>query len=63
LPRFSPEVVWDLEDDQIDRLGSEDDGTIKKRNELQEKLRVLEDGLRELDAFTARSDASTGFSM
>lgn len=56
---FSPEVVWDLDDEQIDDLGSEDDGTIKNRNDLQEKLRILEDGLRELDAFTARPDAST----
>lgn len=59
MPRFSPEVVWDLEDEQIDNLGAEDDGTIKNRNDLQEKLGVLEDGLRELDAFTARPDAST----
>lgn len=26
--------------------------------ELQEKLRVLEDGLRELDAFTARPNSA-----
>ncbi|KAG6361682.1 hypothetical protein INS49_009909 [Diaporthe citri] len=52
---FSPEVVWGLEDEQIDRLGSEDDSTIRNRHELQEKLSVLEDGLRDLDAFTTRS--------
>ncbi|KAI3390865.1 hypothetical protein diail_8475 [Diaporthe ilicicola] len=51
---FSPEVVWDLDDEQIESLGSEDDSTIKTRNELQEKLRVLEGGLKDLDAFTAR---------
>lgn len=53
--RFSPEVVWGLEDEQIDRLGSEDDSTIRNRHDLQEKLSVLENGLRDLDAFTARS--------
>lgn len=53
--RFSPEVVWGLEDEQIDRLGSEDNSTIQLRQELQEKLGVLENGLKDLDAFTARS--------
>ncbi|KAL1867925.1 hypothetical protein Daus18300_006200 [Diaporthe australafricana] len=52
---FSPEVVLDLDDEQIDSLGSEDDDTIEDRNILQKKLRVLEDGLKDLDAFTARS--------
>lgn len=56
--RFSPGVVWDLEDDEVDDLGAEDDGTIKTRTEMQEKIRVLGDGLEELDAFTARPDTS-----
>ncbi|KUI69921.1 Interferon-induced GTP-binding protein Mx1 [Cytospora mali] len=60
---FSPEVVWDLEDDQIDDLGVEDDNTMKNRADLLEKLRVLEDGLKELDAFTARPDSSTRLSV
>ncbi|KAK7747408.1 hypothetical protein SLS53_001663 [Cytospora paraplurivora] len=55
---FCPEVVWDLDDDQIDDLGAEDDTTFKNRADLNEKLRVLEDGLKELDAFTARPDSS-----
>lgn len=55
LNRFSPEVVWGLEDEQIDKLGSEDNSTIQLRQELQEKLGVLENGLKDLDAFTARS--------
>ncbi|KAJ4393762.1 hypothetical protein N0V93_002977 [Gnomoniopsis smithogilvyi] len=55
---FSPQIVWDLEEDQIDALGSEDEGTVKNRRELQEKLRVLEDGLRELDTFTARPSSA-----
>lgn len=59
---FSPEVVWDLKDDQIHYLGSEDDTTMKNRADLQEKLRVLEDGLKELDAFTARPDSTTRLS-
>lgn len=53
--RFSPEVVFGLEDEQIDRLGSEDDSTVRNHQDLQEKLSVLEDGLRDLDALTARS--------
>lgn len=55
---FSPEIVYDLTDEQIDQLGSEDDTTVQLRAELQEKLRVLEDGLQELDAFSARPDGS-----
>lgn len=47
-------MVWGLEDEQIDMLGSEDDSTIQNRHDLQEKLGVLEDGLKDLDAFTAR---------
>lgn len=53
--RFSPEVVWGLEDGQVDKLGSEDDDTIQLRHDLQEKLGVLEQGLKDLDAFTARN--------
>ncbi|KAK8080516.1 hypothetical protein PG997_008334 [Apiospora hydei] len=52
---LSPEIVWDLSDEQIDRLGSEDDGTITERNEVTKKLGILEQGLQDLDAFTARS--------
>jgi len=53
--RLSPEIVWDLLDAQIDRLGSEDDSTIAERNEVTTKLEILEKGLQDLDAFTARS--------
>lgn len=56
---FSPEVVWDLDDDQAEELGAEDDETIQKRAEYHEKLRILEEGLKELDAFTARPDSSS----
>ncbi|KAI1646714.1 P-loop containing nucleoside triphosphate hydrolase protein [Daldinia loculata] len=52
---FSPDVVWDLSDEDVEKLGSEDDGTVKERAELTKKLDVLETGLRDLDAFTARS--------
>ncbi|KAJ4420663.1 hypothetical protein N0V82_004229 [Gnomoniopsis sp. IMI 355080] len=55
---FSPQIVWDLEDDQTDALGSEDEETVRNRVQLQEKLRVLEGGLRELDAFTARPNSA-----
>lgn len=57
--RFSPEVVWDLDEDQAEELGAEDDSTIQSRTEYQGKLRILEEGLKELDAFTARPDSSS----
>lgn len=47
--------MWDLSDEDVEKLGSEDDGTVKERAELTKKLDVLETGLRDLDAFTARS--------
>lgn len=51
--------MWDLDDDQAEELGAEDDETIQKRAEYHEKLRILEEGLKELDAFTARPDSSS----
>lgn len=56
LARFSPQTVWDLTEDEIDELGSETDKTVKERADFQKQLRILEEGLKELDAFTARSD-------
>lgn len=50
-------MVWDLSQEQVEQLGSEDDGTITDRQELTLKLRTLEKGLTDLDAFTARSGA------
>jgi hypothetical protein len=47
--------VWDLYDEQVELLGSEDNVTITKRAEPQKKLEVLEKGLKDLDTFTARS--------
>ncbi|RYP16735.1 hypothetical protein DL765_004971 [Monosporascus sp. GIB2] len=58
---FSPDVVWDLSDEQVEQLGSEDDGTVKEREDLVKKLRTLEKGLMDLDAFTARSGAQDIF--
>ncbi|RYO80007.1 hypothetical protein DL766_000532 [Monosporascus sp. MC13-8B] len=58
---FSPDVVWDLSDEQVEQLGSEDDGTVKEREDLVKKLRTLEKGLMDLDAFTARSGAQDVF--
>ncbi|KAI2463967.1 P-loop containing nucleoside triphosphate hydrolase protein [Annulohypoxylon bovei var. microspora] len=52
---FCPDVIWDLSQEDVERLGSEDDNTVKERNELTKKLGILEDGLKDLDAFTARS--------
>ncbi|KAK9413439.1 putative GED domain-containing protein [Seiridium unicorne] len=54
---FSPSVVWDLSDDDIELLGSEDNTTITERMELTQKLNILEEGLKDLDAFTARSSS------
>lgn len=48
-------MVWDLTDEEIEQLGSEADTTIRERADLTKKLGVLEQGLRDLDAFTARS--------
>lgn len=53
--RFSPDVAWDLSDEDVESLGSEDTGTVKNREELKTKLSILEKGLKDLDAFTARS--------
>lgn len=50
-------MVWDLSDEQVEQLGSEDDGTVKEREDLTKKLKTLEKGLMDLDAFTARSGA------
>ncbi|KAI1133937.1 P-loop containing nucleoside triphosphate hydrolase protein [Hypoxylon sp. FL0543] len=52
---FSPDVVWDLSDEDVEQLGSEDENTVKERSELTKKLAILEKGLEDLDAFTARS--------
>ncbi|KAI0376730.1 P-loop containing nucleoside triphosphate hydrolase protein [Hypomontagnella monticulosa] len=52
---FCPDVVWDLSDEAVEQLGSEDDSTVKERDELTKKLAALERGLAELDAFTSRS--------
>ncbi|KAI5857492.1 P-loop containing nucleoside triphosphate hydrolase protein [Durotheca rogersii] len=52
---FCPDVVWDLSQEEVERLGSEDDRTVEERAELTKKLNVLENGLKELDAFTART--------
>ncbi|KAL8357766.1 hypothetical protein RB601_009287 [Gaeumannomyces tritici] len=60
---FSPQVLWELcyeDPDRIDILGAESEKTVKDRADLTEKLRVLETGLRELDAFTARSGQLRG---
>ncbi|KAI0835262.1 P-loop containing nucleoside triphosphate hydrolase protein [Hypoxylon sp. FL0890] len=52
---FCPDVVWELSDEDVERLGSEDENTVKERSELTKKLAILEKGLEDLDAFTARS--------
>ncbi|KAI1075851.1 P-loop containing nucleoside triphosphate hydrolase protein [Whalleya microplaca] len=54
---YCPDVVWDLSEEDVERLGSEADGTVVERAELTKKLAILEEGLKDLDAFTARSGA------
>ena len=39
--RFSPDIVWDLMAEDVEKLGSEDDETIKERTELGKKLEIL----------------------
>lgn len=46
-------MAWDLTPEQVDKLGSEDDGTVTERASLQKKLSILDQGLTDLDAFTA----------
>lgn len=48
-------MVWDLSDEVVENLGSEDSSTVTERADLTKKLGILEQGLRDLDAFTARS--------
>ncbi|CAG8950637.1 hypothetical protein HYFRA_00002846 [Hymenoscyphus fraxineus] len=55
---FSPGIIWELSDEDIELLGSEDDRTVNQRAELKKKLDILEKGLIDLDAFTARSGTS-----
>lgn len=50
--------MWTLSDEQVELLGSEDDETVAERAELQKKLAILEKGLNDLDAFTARSGSA-----
>ncbi|KAI1770015.1 P-loop containing nucleoside triphosphate hydrolase protein [Hypoxylon cercidicola] len=52
---FCPDVVWEFTEEDVERLGSEDDNTVKERNEATKKLAILEEGLKDLDAFVARS--------
>ncbi|KAJ9145013.1 Interferon-induced GTP-binding protein Mx [Pleurostoma richardsiae] len=57
---FSPNVVWDLSDEAVERLGSEDESTVAERAGLTKKLNILEKGLRDLDAFTVRFGTGDG---
>ncbi|PVH84492.1 dynamin family protein [Cadophora sp. DSE1049] len=54
---FSPDVAWELSDEQVDELGSEDARTVNERAEQQKKKQILQKALSDLDAFTARSSA------
>ncbi|XMA13374.1 hypothetical protein WAI453_006165 [Rhynchosporium graminicola] len=58
LPKvFSPDVAWELSDEQVELLGSEDDRTVTERAELQKKKAILTKALIYLDAVTARCGA------
>jgi len=60
LCSFSPNVVWDLSDEAVERLGSEDESTVAERAGLTKKLNILENGLLDLDAFTVRFGTGDG---
>lgn len=45
---FSPDVVFELDDQEIHRIVAESDETSAERSRCVEKLEVLEDGLRNL---------------
>lgn len=45
---FSPDVVFELEDDEVHRMAAESDETSAERSRYAEKLAVLEDGLCDL---------------
>ena len=51
---FSPDVVWDLTEEAVERLGSEDETTVKESADVTKKLGILEKGLQDLDTFTVR---------
>lgn len=48
-------MVWDLSDEAVEKLGSEDESTVTERVDVTKKLKILEKGLQDLDAFTVRS--------
>ena len=50
--------MWNLSDEQVELLGSEDDETVTERAVLRKKLEILEKGLKDLDAFMARSSSA-----
>ncbi|KAH7407648.1 P-loop containing nucleoside triphosphate hydrolase protein [Cadophora sp. MPI-SDFR-AT-0126] len=58
LPKvFCPDVAWELSDEQVEYLGSEDETTVMERAALQKKKEILGKALSDLDEFTVRSGA------
>lgn len=45
---FSPEVVFELDDEEVRRMVAESEETSAERSRCTEKLGVLEEGLRDL---------------
>ncbi|KAI1498406.1 P-loop containing nucleoside triphosphate hydrolase protein [Biscogniauxia marginata] len=45
---FTPEIVWNLTDAEIQRIAAESDASVTTRERVTEKLRVLEDSMAEL---------------
>lgn len=48
-------MAWELSDEAVELLGSENSSTVAERDELTKKFDVLEQGLKDLDAFTTQS--------
>lgn len=55
--RFPPDVVWGFFDEEVEGLGSEDDGTVKGRHELTKKSTILEEGPKNLSPVLFKDSA------
>lgn len=62
---FRPEIVFNLDDETITKIAGESPDSIMEREDLQKKLKVLEDTmltLRRLKTFTSSAENSVSAS-